>query len=131
MLGFWTGYFPNVCRNSIFNAAELATYDQVKQLIVKKYKFKDNALVHFFCGFWAGVMAVVVGNPIDVIKTRMMNKTVFYKSGVDCFTKILTKEGPLAFYKGWHINIMRLASFNVCIFVFMEQWRKIILGSTL
>lgn len=120
-----------MCRNSVFNAAELATYDQMKQLLTKKLGFKDSVMIHFFCGFCAGVMAVIVGNPIDVIKTRLMNKTVAYKNGFDCFFKIVGKEGPFALYKGWNINIMRLASFNVCIFVFMEQWRRIILGSTL
>ena len=62
-----------MCRNSVFNAAELATYDQVKQILVKKMNLPDSVFTHFFCGFWAGVMAVIVGNPIDVIKTRLMN----------------------------------------------------------
>jgi solute carrier family 25 uncoupling protein 8/9 len=28
--GLWTGVGPNIARNAIINAAELATYDQVK-----------------------------------------------------------------------------------------------------
>ena len=28
----WTGIGPNIARNSIINAAELASYDQVKQV---------------------------------------------------------------------------------------------------
>lgn len=32
----WTGLGPNVARNAIINAAELASYDQVKQV---KYIF--------------------------------------------------------------------------------------------
>ena len=28
----WTGLGPNVARNAIINAAELASYDQVKQV---------------------------------------------------------------------------------------------------
>ena len=31
----WTGWTPNVMRNSIINAAELASYDQVKQILLK------------------------------------------------------------------------------------------------
>lgn len=30
VLNLWTGYAPNVLRNSIINAAELASYDQYK-----------------------------------------------------------------------------------------------------
>jgi solute carrier family 25 uncoupling protein 8/9 len=29
----WTGLGPNIARNGIINAAELASYDQVKQVI--------------------------------------------------------------------------------------------------
>lgn len=29
----WTGLGPNVARNAIINAAELASYDQVKEVI--------------------------------------------------------------------------------------------------
>jgi len=31
----WTGLGPNIARNGIINAAELASYDQVKQVISK------------------------------------------------------------------------------------------------
>jgi solute carrier family 25 uncoupling protein 8/9 len=30
----WTGLGPNVARNAIINAAELASYDQVKQVFL-------------------------------------------------------------------------------------------------
>ena len=103
--GFWTGWLPNVCRNSVFNAAELATYDQVKQILVKKMKFSDSMFTHFFCGFWAGVMAVIVGNPIDVIKTRLMNvrisvivrKQYFTRTDLTASSKSCQKKDHLRF----------------------------------
>ena len=30
--GFWVGWGPNVMRNSIISAAEMASYDQFKQI---------------------------------------------------------------------------------------------------
>lgn len=33
----WTGLGPNVARNAIINAAELASYDQVKQVMRIKF----------------------------------------------------------------------------------------------
>ena len=33
--GFWVGWGPNVARNAIINAAELASYDQFKQIALK------------------------------------------------------------------------------------------------
>jgi solute carrier family 25 uncoupling protein 8/9 len=31
----WTGLGPNVARNAIINAAELASYDQIKESLLK------------------------------------------------------------------------------------------------
>lgn len=32
MAALWTGVGPNIARNAIINAAELASYDQIKQV---------------------------------------------------------------------------------------------------
>jgi len=57
------------------NAAELASYDQIKTSIIGRYKNvnPDSKLLHFFCGFSAGFIAVCFASPMDVIKTRIMN----------------------------------------------------------
>ena len=34
LIGFWVGYVPNILRNSAINAAEIASYDQYKQMIM-------------------------------------------------------------------------------------------------
>lgn len=31
----WTGLGPNIARNAIINAAELASYDQIKESLLK------------------------------------------------------------------------------------------------
>ena len=57
------------------NAAELASYDQIKSILLKKYKDlkPDSKLLHFVCGFSAGFIAVCFASPMDVVKTRIMN----------------------------------------------------------
>jgi hypothetical protein len=57
------------------NAAELASYDQIKSSIIKSFPSisPDSTLLHFFCGLSAGFIAVVFASPVDVIKTRVMN----------------------------------------------------------
>jgi len=72
--GLWVGIVPNIMRNSIINASELATYDQFKQIAVQKIGMAPAALTtHAFCAFGAGFCAVLCGSPVDVLKTRMMN----------------------------------------------------------
>ncbi|KAF5750871.1 UNCOUPLING family protein [Tripterygium wilfordii] len=121
----WTGLGPNIARNGIINAAELASYDQVKQTILKIPGFTDNVVTHLFAGLGAGFFAVCVGSPVDVVKSRMMGDSA-YKSTLDCFIKTLKNDGPLAFYKGFLPNFGRLGSWNVIMFLTLEQAKKFV-----
>ncbi|CAM8924623.1 unnamed protein product [Rhodiola kirilowii] len=121
----WTGLGPNVARNAIINAAELASYDQVKETILKLPGFEDNVITHLLSGLGAGFVAVCVGSPVDVVKSRMMGDSA-YKSTLDCFVKTLKNDGPLAFYKGFIPNFGRLGSWNVIMFLTLEQVKKVV-----
>lgn len=39
LIALWTGIGPNTARNAIINAAELASYDQVKQVCIYSLEF--------------------------------------------------------------------------------------------
>lgn len=89
-------------------------------------KLPDNMSLHILCGFMAGFTATCFGSPFDVVKTRMMSKTVPYTGVVDCVTKTLKNEGPLAFYNGFTANFMRIGTWNIVMFVTLEQIKKAI-----
>ncbi|KAK8697830.1 hypothetical protein V6N13_113965 [Hibiscus sabdariffa] len=127
LMALWTGLGPNIARNAIVNAAELASYDQVKQTILKIPGFSDNILTHLLAGLGAGFFAVCIGSPIDVVKSRMMGDSA-YKNTLDCFIRTLKNEGFLAFYKGFVPNFSRLASWNVVMFLTLEQAKKAFRG---
>lgn len=116
----WTGIGPNIARNAIINAAELASYDHVKQTILNIPGFTDNVLTHLLAGLGAGLFAVCIGSPVDVVKSRMMGDST-YKSTIDCFIKTLKNEGVFAFYKGFLPNFGRLGSWNAIMFLTLEQ----------
>jgi solute carrier family 25 uncoupling protein 8/9 len=120
----WTGIGPNVARNAIINAAELASYDQVKEAVLKIPGFTDNVVTHLIAGLGAGFFAVCVGSPVDVVKSRMMGDSSAYKNTLDCFVKTLKNDGPLAFYKGFIPNFGRLGAWNVIMFLTLEQAKK-------
>ncbi len=73
--GLWAGLIPNIMRNSIMNAAELASYDQIKSSLLFYFPKlnPDMKSIHFICGLAAGFIAVLIASPVDVIKTRVMN----------------------------------------------------------
>ncbi|KAK4359518.1 hypothetical protein RND71_021747 [Anisodus tanguticus] len=123
LVALWTGIVPNIARNAIINAAELASYDHLKEIIVKLPGFTDSVLTHLLAGLGAGFFAVSIGSPVDVVKSRMMGDSV-YKNTFDCFFRTLKYEGSLAFYKGFLPNFFRLGSWNVIMFLTLEQVKK-------
>ena len=47
-----------------------------------------------------------------------------YTGTIDCFVKTLRNDGVLAFYKGFMTNFARLGSWNVIMFLALEQAKK-------
>ena len=79
------------------------------------------------CGFFV-VMAIT---PFDVIATRIYNQAVdqsgrgiFYRNWGDCVYKILTQEGPLAFYKGLSASFFRMGPHTLISLVLWEEFRQ-------
>jgi len=125
--GLWTGVVPNITRNSVINATELATYDQVKQMLLASKLVDDNVFCHILSGLGAGLCACIVGSPVDVVKSRVMGDSVgMYSGTVDCFVKTMKNDGIMAFYKGFIPNFTRLGSWNVAMFLTLEQVKKLI-----
>jgi len=126
MAGLWKGLGPNIARNAIINAAELASYDQIKQSLLASGLFQDNIVTHIAAGLGAGFFAVCVGSPVDVVKSRIMGDRQGRFNGVlDCFVKTAKEEGPAAFYKGFLPNFARLGTWNVIMFLTLEQMKKV------
>jgi solute carrier family 25 (mitochondrial uncoupling protein), member 8/9 len=122
----WTGLMPNIARNAIVNATELATYDQFKQMMLAA-GMPDNVVTHISAGLGAGFAAVCVGSPVDVVKSRMMGaKPGQYAHIFDCFYQTATKDGLTAFYKGFMPNFGRLGSWNVIMFLTLEQVKRLV-----
>ncbi|KAL1961226.1 hypothetical protein VTO42DRAFT_3172 [Malbranchea cinnamomea] len=64
-------------------------------------------------GAVGGIAQVLLGQPFDIVKVRLQTTTQ-YSSALDCATKILSKEGPLAFYKG---TLTPLIGIGACVSV--------------
>ncbi|KAL4376507.1 hypothetical protein GQ457_02G016530 [Hibiscus cannabinus] len=128
----WRGSSLTVNRAMLVTASQLATYDQIKELILSKGWMRDGLGTHVAASFSAGFVAAVVSNPVDVIKTRVMNMKVVpgqkppYAGAWDCAMKTVKREGPMALYKGFIPTISRQGPFTVVLFVTLEQVRKLL-----
>ncbi|KAI3747589.1 hypothetical protein L6452_10098 [Arctium lappa] len=128
----WRGSSLTVNRAMLVTASQLASYDQIKEMILDKGWMEDGLGTHVCASFAAGFIASVVTNPIDVIKTRVMNMKVEpgkappYAGATDCAMKTIKMEGPMALYKGFIPTISRQGPFTIVLFVTLEQVRKLL-----
>ncbi|CCH46553.1 Calcium-binding mitochondrial carrier protein [Wickerhamomyces ciferrii] len=83
--------------------------DIVHENEVSKPKINSNyyfypvfdSIYNFTLGSIAGAIGATIVYPIDLIKTRMQaQRVLIYKSSLDCFVKVLSKEGLRGLYSG-------------------------------
>lgn len=123
--GLWKGLGPNVARNAIVTACELVSYDLIKENILRRNLMSDNMPCHFVSAFGAGLVTTIIASPVDVVKTRFMNSPAgSYRGALHCAYRMLTNEGPFAFYKGFVPSFLRLGSWNIVMFVTFEQFKR-------
>lgn len=132
IIALWKGSTPTVTRAMIVTASQFAAYDQIKQTFVANGA-RDNALTHVGCGICAGFVASFASNPVDVIKSRIMNSSGVYTGPIDCLSKTVKNEGPFALYKGISATCLRTVPYVTVMFLTLEQiksaWRFIDLKS--
>uniref|UniRef100_A0A7N4P5P7 Mitochondrial dicarboxylate carrier n=1 Tax=Sarcophilus harrisii TaxID=9305 RepID=A0A7N4P5P7_SARHA len=109
-------------RGALVTVGQLSCYDQVKQLVLGTEMISDNIFAHFLSSFIAGGCATFLCQPLDVLKTRLMNSKGEYQGVVHCALET-AKLGPLAFYKGFLPAGIRLVPHTVLTFIFLEQLR--------
>lgn len=135
--GFYQSLGPNIIRNSIIGATEVASYSQFKYYFTKKLDFTDGILVHIVSSGLAGTLAALIGSPADVLKSLIMDgqrmpdgtKKPFDSIGAAIRFKYQT-AGLGGFYKGLLPNCQRLVTWNIVMFVTKEQVLKVMMKDT-
>ncbi|KAG0606906.1 hypothetical protein M758_9G177800 [Ceratodon purpureus] len=134
VLSLWTGSAPTVTRAMLVTAAQLATYDQIKDAITANHMVPEGLATQVVASCGAGILASVASNPIDVVKTRVMNMKVAegeaapYRGALDCAVKTVRAEGPMALYKGFIPTVTRQGPFAIVLFLSLEQIKRVIEG---
>lgn len=146
--GLWRGVGPTAQRAAVVAGVELPAYDVCKKYILQSGFLGDTKGTHFLASFLAGMAGAIASNPIDVIKTRMMNQRklkvtsstglsaataavaspsaaqVIYSSSMECLVQTVKTEGLMALYKGFIPNWLRLGPWNIIFFMTYEQLKK-------
>ncbi|KAJ8255741.1 hypothetical protein COCON_G00196050 [Conger conger] len=130
--GLWKGVSLTAQRAAIVVGVELPVYDLTKKHLILSGHMGDTVYTHFLSSVVCGLAGALASNPVDVVRTRMMNQKALrdgtsagYKGTVDCLLQTLRSEGFFALYKGFFPNWLRLGPWNIIFFCTYEQLKKI------
>lgn len=128
MKGFYQSLPANIGRNSIMNTAELASYDQIKSSLLNSGMMSNGFPLFLASSFGAGLIAVTVGSPLDVLKSQIIEGKMLedgskipYKNMRVAVADIYSRGGLSSFYKGFTANCQRVVSWNVLMFMTKEK----------
>ncbi|EDW49667.1 mitochondrial dicarboxylate carrier [Drosophila sechellia] len=109
-------------RGAFMTVGQIAFYEQSKSQMIK-LGMPENMGTYILASMISSVVATTLTQPIDVVKTRRMNGAPGEYSGLgDVFVKT-SKEGPLAFFKGYVPSLSRLLPHTVLLFLGLEYLR--------
>ncbi|KPP63692.1 kidney mitochondrial carrier protein 1-like [Scleropages formosus] len=98
--GLWKGVSLTAQRAAIVVGVELPVYDLTKKRLILSGYMGDTVYTHFLSSVVCGLAGALASNPIDVVRTRMMNQRALldgtsggYKGTVDCLVKVAPKVG--------------------------------------
>jgi solute carrier family 25 uncoupling protein 8/9 len=111
-----------VARNAIVNCAEVVSYDTIKTYLVARLGMPNSVGTHFLAGLCSGFIATLVASPVDVVKTRLMSARPEERAGIISVTRGLYRQSGLrGFYKGFLPSFVRIAGWNILMFVLYEK----------
>ncbi|KAH7142770.1 mitochondrial dicarboxylate carrier protein [Dactylonectria estremocensis] len=116
VLSLWKGAASTIIRAMSTNFGQLAFFSESKHQISKYSSMsepKRTALAALIAGFTGAFFSL----PFDFVKTRLQNQSLsgisvglpMYSGTLDCFAKVVRKEGALRFYRDFLPYFLRVA----------------------
>ncbi|KAH8917448.1 mitochondrial carrier [Atractiella rhizophila] len=118
--------FPTTVRAGLLTSSQLGTYDFTKHELLQTVPgfFKEDFKTHLLCSAIAGFVCSLASAPVDTIKVRLMaDKERQFQSSFHAASVLVTREGPLALYKGFFGCWIRLFPHTVLSLVAFERLR--------
>lgn len=119
----FSGVQTATLRAVLMTNGQVAFYDQIKQSLLNTQMFSDNITTHFTASFIAATIATAMTQPVDVVKTRLMNAAPGELNSVRHCLVDLAKVGPVGFFKGFTPAWIRLGPQTILTWIFKEQMR--------
>ena len=124
LAGLYKGWGPTMMRAAVLTGSQVASYDQIKRVLIGRDLMQEGVALHTVASFFAGLICSLTTSPVDVIKTRYQNTPAHlgkYSSVFDCFIQSIKAEGLYGLYKGFLPNWMRLGPHSIIAFLIYDN----------
>ncbi len=122
----YQGSSANMIRNLVMGTTQLAVYDECKSRL-RRRGWGDDFRLFGLSGFLAGCACVVVGSPLDVIRSRKMvvgcslTQHGARFSLAELIRDVYLERGMRGYYRGFVMLLLRMCSFNMVLFHTVES----------
>jgi hypothetical protein len=125
--GFFNGYKAAISRSLVYNGTRLSLYSHFKGILLNHYPSLENTTtLHFMTGAISTTIAIIVSNPIDVIKARAQKSD---SANVTEIIKSAYKNERFSFlYRGLLPSISKSLPHSIISFVVLEKMMILITG---
>jgi hypothetical protein len=119
--GWFTGTGATIAREVPQCAVYFLTYDTIRRLCERAAGPKYETAGIVFAGGSAGVVQWVVTYPLDVVKSKIQAfPPGTYRGMWDCARRSAKAEGPLVFFRGIEMALLRAFPLHASIFLTCE-----------
>jgi len=105
--GLYRGFVISCVGIVIYRGCYFGFYDTLKPILLGD---NSSLLLSFSLGYAVTVTSGLISYPVDTVRRRMMmtsGQAEKYSGSIDCFLKVMRKEGFMALMNGAGANILR------------------------
>ena len=123
VISLWRGSAPTVLRAMSVNIGQMASFDQLKELVLKMRNGEWDLGSRIVTSVLSGIVCATVSLPSDNIKTKLQKMKAGpdgklpYNGLLDCFVKSIKREGFFGLWIGLPTFILRVCPHSIGVLV--------------
>ncbi|XP_048774292.1 mitochondrial adenyl nucleotide antiporter SLC25A25-like isoform X2 [Ostrea edulis] len=126
---FYRGYIPNLLGIIPYAGIDLAVYETLKKLYMKKYENTDPGIfVLLGCGTISCTAGQLASYPLALVRTKLQAQGAKADSMLGLFKKIIKQDGLTGLYRGIVPNFMKVIPAVGISYVVYEKSRQWLLN---
>ena len=123
----FNGYKAAIMRSAVYNSVRLSLYSESKNYFQNQFpNLSGTSSLHFLSGSFSTIIAIIISNPIDVMKSRLQKDGTIGANQM--IKQTFQHEGISGFYKGLLPSIMKSFPHSIISFMVLEKMTKLITG---